>query len=588
MAVTHNSRWGARIGPRIAMLVSQSIVYTHHKLHALKHRLAMAVFHSISDEISVEVDETIGPFLAMLKEAVPEDHAAYPAVKFMHERHGQLKAIAGTGLQMTGLLGAFSSVVNNELAAIVYNIIKANPGQLPDPSTVVQAYATQLIDLAEAQGAIGAQGIQYGWADRMLALGFSPPALGEILEMLRRGQIITEDAEQMLWRNGVRSDDATKLVKLAQLPISVADAALAVLRGNMTQAEGEKVASENGIDTAGFAVLIGNTGEPPGLMQLLEGFRRGFIDKATLEKGIKESRYRNEWIPLLEQLRYEPMSVSDAVRATVQNQMPQAEAEKIADENGLQPGHFGILVNTEGNPLSRTEMAELYNRGLATEEQFKQAIRESRYKNKYVDLAFNLTQAVPPMETVLRALRYGAITHDDAVKVAVEHGYSAKDAAMLIAAGSGERTQVFKNRVVSSVVTLYEDGVLSAADLTSNLKSLGFSDTETTFITKSADFHRESRVIGTVVTAVRGKYLGHHISESVASGLLDKIGIPSDQRDYLLKTWKIEIGAFTRLLTPAQIVKAAKMSLITEEDAASRLVDQGYSEGDATLLLGGA
>jgi len=548
----------------------------------------MAVFHSISDEISDEVDITLGPLLRKLHEATPEDHPAYPAVKFMHEATGQLKAIAGTGLQMTGLLGAFSSVVNNELADVVYNIIRANPAQLPDSSTIAQAYATQLVQRNEALADIGAQGIQYGWGDRMLELSYTVPALGEVLELLRRGLIIKEDAEQYLWRNGIRQDDAARLVSLASLPISVADAALAVLRGNMTQAAGEKVAAENGIDAAGFAILIGNTGEPPGLQELLEGFRRGFIDQATLERGIRESRYRNEWIPLLEKLRYSPMSVSDAARATVQNQMDIAAARSIADQNGLEPGHFDILVNTEGNPLSRTEMADLYNRGLATEAQFKQAIRESRYKNKYVDLAFNLTQVIPPVETVTRALRYGSITHDQAARIVSMHGYSAQDTAVIIAAGSGERTQVFKDRMITATAALYEQGIISQSDLTHAVTSLGFTGDEATFIIKSADFHREARMTGAVVSVIRSKYVGRHIYKNTASGLLDQAGIPAEQRDALLKEWDIERTAAVRLLTPAQIVKGVKLELITPDDALARLTEQGYSETDAELLLAGA
>lgn len=588
MATPHNSKWGARLGPRIAILVSQALVYTHHKLHHLKHRLAMAVFHSISDEISVEVDETIGPFLKMLHEAVPEDHPAYPAVRFMHERHGQLKAIAGTGLQMTGLLGAFSSVVNNELADIVYNVIRANPALLPDPSTVVQAYATASISQDEALAGLGAQGIQYGWGERMLKMGFSYPALGESLEMLRRGIVDRDQVIQWMLLNGVPGLVAEQLTDLANLPVSPADAALAVLRGNIDQAAGEKIAAENGLDSAGFNILIGNTGEPPGLQELLEGFRRGFIDQATLVKGILQSRYRNEWIPLLEQLRYSPMSVSDAVRAAVQNQMSATDAAKIADENGLQPGHFDILVATEGNPLSRTEMADLYNRGLATEEQFKQAVRESRYKNKYVDLAFNLTEQVPPVETVTRALRYGAISESDAARIISMHGYSAKDTSIIIAAGTGERTNTFKDRMVTATAALYEQGIIAQSDLTSLVSSLGFSGDEATFIVKSADFHREARMIGTVVSAIRGKYLNRHIARTTASGLIDQAGIPATQRDSLLKEWDIERGAFTRLLTPAQIIKAVGLDLMSADDAQARLVDLGYDQTDAQLLLAGA
>lgn len=582
------TRVGAKVGPRIAMLVSQAIVYTHHKLHHMKHRLAMAVFHSISDEISEEVDTTLGPILAMLHEQLPEDHPMYPAVNFMHTQTGQLKAILGAGAQMSGVLGSLAAIMNNSIADVVYNIVGATPGQLPDTSTVAQIYATQLVGHDEALRALASQGIQFGWAERMLALSYNRPGLTEALELFRRGTIDHDGLVQYLWWNGVTNADAQKLATLATNPVSEADAALAVLRGNISEAEGQKIAAENGLDNAAFQILIGNTGEPPGLMQLLEAFRRGFIDQATLEKGILQSRYRNEWIPMLEKLRYVPMSVSDAARATVQNQMDIATARKYADENGLQPGDFDIIVATEGDPLSRTEMQSLYNRGLVSQDQVNQAERESRLKNKYVDLAFKLHQRQLSETTVARAVRLGEMTHADGVAKIMQLGYSTDDATSIIAATSGERLQTFKDRVVASVVTLYQDSVMSIADAQKLIQSMGYTAEETAFIIQSTEFHKESHVINTVITAIKTKYLQRHITKEVASGLIDKIGIPAVNRDYLLKLWEIEQGAYTRVLTPAQIVKAVNLDLIKADEGTTRLIGLGYAAADAKLLIEGA
>lgn len=578
----------AKLSSRLAMAVVSAITYAHNGLHHIKHRLAMAVFHSISDEISEEVDITMGPWLEKLFQETPEDHPAYPAVNFFRHAHGQLKALAGTGLQISGLLGSVSAILNNDLAPFVYNIVGAQPAQLPDVATIVQSYVTQLVGHDEALHDIAAQGIQFGWGDRMLALGYTRPDTSTVLEMFRRGMIVEEDALSYLAWNGITSHDAAKILQLADIPVSPADAALAVLRGNMTEAEGVKVAAESGIDAASFQVLIGNTGEPPGLMQLLEAFRRGFIDQATLERGILQSRYRNEWIPTLEKLRYSPMSASDAVRAAVQNQISADEARSIADQDGLQPGHFDILLNTEGNPLSRTEMEELFNRGLVSETEVKQAIRESRTKNKYVDLAFQLHQKLIPEGTIARAMRYGAISHAEAVSKVAQLGYSDADSAIIVTAASGERIQVHKDQVVTSVATMYSDGIVSRADAESTILGLGFSADEVKFTLEAADFKREAHTVSTVVSAVKSKFISHHITSQQASGFLDKIGIAASQRDYLMELWTIEQTAYVKILTPAQIVKAVKLQLITPDDGLARLVDQGYSDGDAKLLIEGA
>jgi hypothetical protein len=505
----------------------------------------------------------------------------------MKNGKGQLKAIVGSGLQMSGLLGSLSVILNNELAPAVYANVATNPHTLPDAATIIGLHAAGLLDDQSTDAAMRALGTPSGWTRMMMTVAQTYPSLPEGLEMMRRGLATRDQVAEWAGLSGVPESIVGQYLGMLDSPVSVADAALAVLRGNMTQAEGERVAAENGYTAASFAVLIGNTGEPPGLMQLLEAYRRGFITKAELERGILQSRYRNEWIPMLEQLRYVPMSTSDAARAVVQDQMPLADGAKIADQNGLDPGAFQVIVNTEGNPLSRTEMSELYNRGIVSQAQFDQAMRESRLKNKYNNLAFELRTRLLPEGTISRAVRYGEISHSDAVSKVMQQGYSADDAVTIVATGSGERLYAFKEKVVSSVTTLYQDGIIALSDAHSLIKSLGYSDPEITYLLEATEFHRESHVINTVVTAIKSKYLQHHITKGQASGLLDGVGIPSDNRDYLLNLWEIEQSAFVRVLTPAQIVKAVKTELITPDEGLARLVALGYVSADAELLLAG-
>jgi hypothetical protein len=68
--------------------------------------------------------------------------------------------------------------------------------------------------------------------------------------------------------------------------------------------------------------------------------------------------------------------------------------------------------------------------------------------------------------------------------------------------------------------------------------------------------------------------------------MLDAIGMPATQREYLLRLWVLEESANVRTLTEAQVIKALKDQLISVEDAAGRLVAMGYSETDVSILLG--
>jgi hypothetical protein len=587
MAV-NSSRWGTKIGPRIAMLVSQAIIHTHGKLAVLKHKVAMAVFHAISDEISDEVDVTLGPLIAKIHDSIDESHPAWSTVHFMHTQRGQLKAIAGTGLQMSGLLGSIATIMNNELAPSVYDVIRSNPHLVPTVTDATQMAVTGVISEGEVNGIANANGYDDGWAQAYLEVSRSYPTPDIGIEFLRRGEISSEGMNVLLQRAGIPAQYWGAMQSLRTIPVSVADAALAVLRGNLSSNQGAEIAAENGYSLDSFNILIGNTGEPPGTEQLLEAYRRGFIDKPTLERGIRQSRVRDEWIPVLEDLRYSPMSVADAVNAVVQNQLDQATAEQISVFNGLEPNDFDTLVKTAGEPLSRTEMSDLYNRGQATEDQVKQALRESRIKDKYVDLAFELHTRVIPLTTIDRALRYGDIDHAAAVQMVMDLGYSKDDAAIVVASGSGEKTQTYKDRVVSAVESMYEANIISEQQASSVIAAMGYTQEETTFILQASEFRRSAHITSSVVAALKTKYLSRHITRSQTIGYLDAIGIMASQRDSLMQIWDIEHGAYTRELTVAEIQKAVKDGLITPDDGMSRFVVMGYSEVDAKLLAEGA
>jgi len=580
------ARLGSKLGPRVAMLVSQSIVWTHTRLAKAKHAVAMAVFHSMSDEISNEVHTTLGNVFAALHAALPDDSPAKPAVRFMHEETGQLSALAGTGLQASGLLSSIATIMNNELAPAVYDTVRSNPHMLPDIGTIAQMIASQRTDAATGVDAIAAQGIDNGWAENLVSLATQFPAVADGLDMLRRGIITSDQFSQWCVFNSIPIDIVAYYLQTVNGPISVADAALAVLRGDITQDQGVAIAAQNGYSAESFGILLQNTGEPPGLEQLLEGYRRGFIDEATLEKGILQSRYRDEWIPLLEQLRYEPMSVADAVNATVQNQLDESDAATYAQQNGLDPTAFPILLATAGEPLSRTEMEQLYNRGLVDEDDVIQALRESRLKNKYNDLAFELHTKLLDISAISAALRVGVITEDQAVAKAMEYGYSQEDATIAVSAGINSRILDARDKVVSSVVTLTEDGVMSPSDAQQVISSVGYTQDQSQFIIEAANFHLQAKYLASAVTAVRSHYIAHHITQNQASGALDNLGVPASQRDYMLSVWAIEYAANVQAPSGTQIAKAVENGVITAAQGAARLETLGYTADDASIVLG--
>lgn len=584
---THSG--GAKLGVRIATVVSNAMVATHQKLLHVKHRLALKVFSDISDIISDEVHDTLGPILRQFNTDHPDDGMAKGLINFMATGHGQFQAFAGTAAGATGLFSSVAQVVNNELSPSVRGLLASNPHLLPDPGTVAGMAARGLSSEGNAVGAINEQGIDSGWAEALIKMNQQYPDAASMLDLVRRGFLAADTFSEWALRSGMPTDVSQHILKLITVPLSPADAALALLRGNISEPAAVKAAADWGVTAEDFNVLVGNTGEPLGLEQLLEAHRRGFIDTDRLVKGILQSRTRNEWVDVAEKLAYAPMSIADAVNAVVQNHISQAEGNTVASQNGLESGNFDILVETAGEPLSRTEMEQLFNRGEVTKDQVVQALRESRLKNKYNDLAFALhTRLIEPRE-LGDAVIYGSITHAQAVQKAMENGFSAEDAEIVVSGAINRKLETQRMGVVRAVETLYENNAVSEATATSIVGKMGFEPSEAAFIFQAAEFRRQEKLTAAGISAVRGKFIAHHITRVEASALLDAIGIPHQQRDSILQVWQIEHDANVRTLTPAQIVKADGMGLFKAPDSGlARLMALGYSQGDAELLLQGA
>lgn len=576
---------GTKLGPRLVKLISDTIVATRVRLLDTEHRARVHSMQTIIDRAGREIADLYKPVwdATLAQQDMPDVVRAH-VEKIVSGRH-QWQAIAGIALGYSGAANGLSQIISNYLAPAVRATLSASPELTPGVNDLVTLFVKGAMSEQETLYNIAGQGINNEIASALIAAAYGYPDVSTTLEMLRRDMILPQDAGLYLTRQGISPDVIPLILQLAKVPLSPADLADMVVRGIKTQSEAATVAAESGVDASDFDSLVLDTGEPLALQQLLEAYRRGFINRDRLDRGIRQGRTRNEWIDVAERLRFSPMSVADAVNSVVQNHMDAATGNAISEQNGLEPGSFDILLQTAGEPLSRTEMQELYNRGLVTREQVDQAQRESRLKDKYIPYSFELHRRIMPVNYVQRALRYAVIPHDAAVRAVMDNGFNKDDAEILVASGSAEKIQTYKNRVVSAVEVAYEENTISDVTAKSMVTSLGFDDSEAAFIVQAAGFRRDARLVNQAIGLIRGRYVQHRLSRQQASNDLDSAGVPAAQRDFMLRLWDIEYAAHTRGLTEAQVIRAMKKSTITPDDALQRLLDMGYSQDDASILI---
>lgn len=490
------------------------------------------------------------------------------------------------GIAAGWALGSFFTEAARPLYRPISHAIESEvTSEIFDAPTAAQLYVRGLMEHGHAADEATGTGFDGDHFDRFVALNTVHIQLGELLELWRRQEITVDDVRVTLKRNGYSDQGIESLLALRQNILAAPDLALALLRGNIDQARFDAGMARVGVSADDAQVIVGNTGEPPGIMQLLEAYRRGFIDRATLERGIRQSRVRDEWIPTIEKLRFAPMDVSDAARAVVQGYMDQTEADKIAEDNGLAPGFMDTVVKIQGEPLSHEQMLSLFHRGLVTEADVKQSMRESHLKDKYIDDAIQLGRRLLPERQIVTALEHNAITDAQAMEHLAWLGYSADDSKILINSGRNAAIGREKELAKGDVLALYVEYAIDQATARHMLQTLGYHDDGITLLLEIADFRRTNHDVTQVITALHKLYVERWIDEQEVKADLGKLGVPSDRIRHMLPLWTLDRDVTKRHLTEAQVARAVKKGTFTPTEGVRKLVAMGYSPADAQILI---
>lgn len=474
---------------------------------------------------------------------------------------------------------------NPYLREVTHAVEQQAQSQIFDPATAADLAARG--DIPKSQGQSEASGAGFDQAHWQALLDGAQvrPTWSIALQMWNRGYIQEADVNTSLQKAGIPEYWWPSLKSMRRELLSPADWALAALRKNVTTDDAASGAAMWGLSESDFNTLMLNTGEPPGTMMLLEAYRRGFIDEPTLQKGILQSRVRDEWIPTLEKLRYAPMSTAAAANAVVRGYLSYADGASIAQQNGLEPEHWQYVYRSNGRPPSHTQLAELYLRGIVSKAQFEQGIRESDIKDKYISDVFDLRVKFLPLFEARTLLNAGEITGATFTEQLLVQGYEKSVIDEIVkAAGTGKKATA-KHLTAADYTDLYDAGVLDKGQTATGLVSIGYTAADAQSLITVAEVKSQAKLTTELITNVRNQFNRFKLTVEQADTELDTIGIQKTERDRLVQGWATVRPQGTRTLTEAQVLKALKDKAIGPSDAYSRLRGLGLDDVDARLLM---
>jgi len=321
---------------KLAQILGETIV--HHAPWTAQHnaQARVAATNEWLEGLEQHTAGLIGPFLqqvlassdpppairSLIQEAI-QPQAQFSATLVQIFLWGIVSNIVGTSV------GPFLQEVSNQLNAAAVGTGIARP---TEPATIATAVGRGL-NLGDrptvtvpqwAYDQAAQSGISKEDVDLSASIIGLPPALQELFELYRRGEISLDDVKQGLREGDFRDDWIDRTVALAHAWLTPLDFVRAAVQAQMTYGDARSWAEKTGLDvTTGLPVTTGGTeatpdmfglaysiaGRPPGPAELGRMANRGIIpwagegaDKTTFQQGIAESDVKTKWTDALRAL----------------------------------------------------------------------------------------------------------------------------------------------------------------------------------------------------------------------------------------------------------------------------------------------
>lgn len=366
-------------------------------------------------------------------------------------------------------------------------------------------------------------------------------------------------------------------------------------------------AMKSGVSHDDLQLQANIVGTPPSPQDLFELLRRGIIQPADVETGLREGDTRDDWISRFAQLSHTWPSPLDFVRAAVQEQMSYSNAAEWANKTGLDTSTplpidasqnggsddmFGLLWAVAGRPPGPQELASMTRRGIidqsgtgASATTFQQGIAESDVKTKWTDALFQLSQYLPPPEAISTLLEHGGI--DKATAEAYWKQRGVPDELVQAYVYTTEQQHVSQEKLLAKGVisTAYFDQILTHEEAIDYLADLGYTGTIATTMLAVQDFRRDMTALNGVVRRVSTLYTADKLSATDAKAALVQVGISAAQADSILSTWEAVRERPVHLPTVSEIGGAVKYGTLTTAQALDELAALGYQGRDAQIVL---
>lgn len=538
------------------------------------------------------------PYLTTLQQDVQHAH---PALALAPELAAEL-AVRGMLTEGQAVDEAARGGIDAARFAVMLDRarVRIPPGDVA--TAILRSYMTQ----GEGEAEVKPQGVDPGRLAILRNLAGDAIGPQQAVEALLRGIIAaggrgpaSTSYEQAIAESRLHDKWGPVLRELGQVLNSPPELASGVVRNFIGRGEAGTEAAKQGVDAAVLDLLILLSGDAPGPQQLAEALRRGIVPRTgrgpgstSFEQGIAEGRLADKWAPVIEGLAQLWPTPVDALDAEVKGQLTPGEADRLYVELGGAIQFKPWLLNTIGDSPTPLEAAIMAARGIIAEHgtgpdvlSYDQAVKESRYRNKWGPAYRALSRHIPPPSTVASFLARGVVSDQQGHTWLQENDLDPVTSAAYLADAEFTETSDFRGLTSGAVISMYIARVITAAQAGVILEALHVSPRAAQLLLQYADLRYFVDSINRSVQRIATLLTSRKISVQTARTALVRLGISATAVDDVIKTLEVQAAADVKTLTAAEIADAWKYKVETIEEALAGLQAIGYTPYDAWVYL---
>jgi hypothetical protein len=203
--------------------------------------------------------------------------------------------------------------------------------------------------------------------DRLAELGGEPLGPEALLTAFRRGIIDADRLQRGIVQGPVRKEWFDVIRDMQYAPMTITDALTAWAQGHIDDSTLARNANENGLRSEDLQPLMETSGTAPGIEFMLDALNRGEMTEPEVVAGIKESRPKNKYIPLIMRMRKRILPQETARVLYRKGVISKERIQAILTQHGFVPEDVAALIDGEAQEdsaavkeLTASQILELY------------------------------------------------------------------------------------------------------------------------------------------------------------------------------------------------------------------------------------